>query len=254
MTTKKRYSLIATVGGSMMIVAILALILAGVLNFLRFDETYMRLVAQRLEVTAQAVGRAVALGLDLGLPIESQDNLPGTLRQHLAADPDLRNVTVHGCDGRTVIAVERGAAAPEPWRKHLGEASWFAVEADGMSVGLGIVGPLGICGAGVSITRSAEAYLDAVNAVRHRFLWGGMAAAGAAGFAIAVAAWVFGRRRRALGAVDDDFARLLDGKAGELPASLSAEDATEGWERELVAAYLAARPAIAAGPREGGAS
>lgn len=230
----------------MMIVAILALALASLLNFLRFDEMYKRLVAQRLEVTAQAIGRAVALGLDLGLSIESQDNLPGILRQHLATHPKLRAVTVHDCEGRNAIGEARGPAAAEPWREHLGQPSWFAFGADGISVGLAVAGPLGNCGAGVAITQPADDYRTAVSAVKRRFLWGSVAAAAAAGTAMAAAALVFARRRRTLGEADDDFARLLAGAAGEPPASLSPDAAAEGWERDVVAAYLVARPTIAA--------
>ncbi|HXP96562.1 MAG TPA: hypothetical protein VN809_07610 [Telmatospirillum sp.] len=242
MSSGKHYSLIAKIGGAMVAVSVLALALASVLNLLRFEEAYQSLVAQRLQVTAQEIARVLEVGLDLGLPVDSQDNLSGTVRHYLITHPDIRMIAIHACDGRPVIREDRSDDTDEPWRDHLGKASWFSVDPDGLSVGLGISDPLGSCAAGIAITQSADAYHAAVATITNRFLTAGLAAALATATATVAAAFLFGRRRPTLQKADEDFTEIL---AGTIPvAHFQAEDASERWEQEVVAAYLAARPAI----------
>lgn len=246
MRIEKHYGLIAKIGGSMLAVSVLAIALATVLNALRFEETYKRLVAQRLDVAVQDVGRALEVGLDLGLPIEDQDNLPDALRKHLAMNPEIQSIVVHACDGRPVIREDRGTSSGEPWRDHPGQMSWFAVRDDGISTGISVSDSLGACAAGVAVTQSAKVYLTAMATVSRQFQQIGLAAAGIAGVAMVAAAFVFGRRRRALQKIDDDFAQIVSGTAIASTPPIAAGDACAGWERDVVTAYLAARPEIVA--------
>ena len=153
MTTGKDYRLIVKIGGTMAAVSVLSVLLACVLNLLRFEDTYKSLVAERLDVAAQEIGRAIQVGIDFGLPIEAQDNLPNTLHQYVASHRDIRSIVIYACDGQPILREGRSDGIGEPWRDHLGKASWFSVRDKGLSVGLSIADPTGRCAAGVASAR-----------------------------------------------------------------------------------------------------
>ncbi len=242
MSSSQSLSLVAKIGIAMVAVSLSAVGLTGALGLLRFEETYKRLAVQRLEVAAREIGRVLHVGLDLGLTVDAQENLPDLLRQYLAAHPDLSAIVVHACDGAPLVRADRGAAAGEAWRVHLSKTSWSSVDAETIGVGLRIADPLGGCAAGVAVIRSSETLRRTMARVGGRYAALGAAAA-AAGVAAIGAAFLFGRRRPALEGVRRDLDGILAGTAAP-PSALSAAAAGEGWERDLVAAYLDARPEL----------
>jgi hypothetical protein len=243
MSSSPSFGLVAKIGTAMVAVSLCAVALTGALGLLRFEETYKRLAVQRLDVAAWDVGRILRVGLDLGLSVEAQENLPELLHQYLDAHPDLASIVVHACDGTPLVRAERGGAEGEAWRAHLSKASWSSVDARTVGVGLRISDPLGGCAAGVAVSRSSAAFQRTMAGVGGRYARLGALAAAFAGVAAVGAAFLFGRRRPALERVRRDLDDILAGTAKVRTADLPVA-AGEKWERDLVAAYLAARPGM----------
>src|SRR5690606_31418712 len=85
-----------------------ALALACVLNLLRFDEALEQAVERRLDVVASELAADVLVGLDLGLPLEAMDNLPGIVQRLIDGAGGIATVGIVDCSGRPVVALSRG--------------------------------------------------------------------------------------------------------------------------------------------------
>lgn len=237
-------NLTVKVGGTMAAVVVLAVALATLLNLMRFQETYERLVAQRLEVLASEIGRILAVGVGLGVRVEAQGTLPDLLRHHAGQNPDVSAIVVHGCDGRPIARQGWNAESAEPWRDHLGKDRWHVFDRAGLVVGLTVHDNLGTCLAGVAIRRSAASYVDVLDEVAGRFLRIGAVAAVLAVFSVMAAAFYFDDRRRALQRLDADFAGIVAGRAPPSPPKIAMAAFGNRWERVMVQNYLDARPEL----------
>lgn len=240
----KTSNLTVKVGGTMVVVVILAVGLATLLNLLRFQETYERLVAQRLEVAVQEIGWAITVGARLGLGVEAQGNLPDLLRQHAAQDPELSAIAVHDCKGQPAALRGWGPDLGEPWRDYLGQDRWHAFSRDGLTVGLTIRDEAKRCVAGVTTRTSAKSYFDALDEVTGRFLAIGATAAVLAIFSVLAAAFYFDDRRRSLHRLEEDLEQVATGKAPASPPAVSMATFGNRWERAMVKSYLEARPEL----------
>lgn len=240
----------------MFLVTLFALALATMLNTLRFDEVLEELVEQRLEVVAQEVAGDVLVGLDLGLAIESMDNLQAVLDRLRAQVAGVRVIAVHDCDGRPIVAsAARGDAAAV---SRLGAASatrdgrWRRFDPAGIALGLRLTNSYGECAGGVALQYEADSFFATRSEVTVRLI--GFAAA--ALLLVVPAAWLarrmFRRRERLLRSVRDDLDGLAGGgtPAGALPPARSFASAGLA---ELDHAYRAARPELCEAMRVEGA-
>lgn len=239
-------NLTVKVGGTMAVVVVLAVALATLLNLMRFQETYERLVAQRLEVVAGEIGRTLAVGVGLGVRVESQGNLADLLRLHADRNSDVTELVIHDCQGRPITRQGWKAESAEPWIDHLQQNRWHAFDAAGLVVGLTVRDTLGICLAGVAIRRSAASYVGVLDEVAGRFIRIGAVAAVLAVFSVMAAAFYFDDRRRALLRLDSDFAAIATGHTPASPPRLALDAFGNRWERAMVRHYLEARPELVA--------
>lgn len=237
-------NLTVKVGGTMIVVVVLAVGLATLLNLLRFQETYGRLIAQRMEVAVQEIGRVIAVGAGLGLRVEAQGNLPDLLRQHAEINPDLSAIAVHDCRGLPVVRQGWPDDLGEPWRDHLRQNRWHVFDRGGLTVGLTIRDSLGTCIAGVTVRKSAVSYVGVLDEVTGRFLAIGAVAAVLAVFAVLAAAFYFDDRRRSLHRLEEDLAEISAGTALASPPRVSMATFGNRWERIMVESYLEARPEL----------
>jgi hypothetical protein len=254
MKARMASNLTVKVGGTMAAVVVLAVALATLLNLMRFQETYERLVAQRLEVLAGEIGRTLAVGVGLGVRVESQGNLDDLLRQHAERNPDVTEFVIHDCQGRPITRQGRKAEQADPWLDHLQKNRWHVFDAAGLVVGLTVRDTLGTCLAGVAIRRSAASYVGVMDEVAGRFIRIGAIAAVLAVFSVMAAAFYFDDRRRALLRLDADLARIAAGHTPTSPPKLALDAFGNRWERAMVGSYLEARPELlarAAGARPG---
>ena len=239
-------NLTVKVGGTMAAVVVLAVALATLLNLMRFQETYERLVAQHLEVVAGEIGRTLAVGVGLGVRVESQGNLADLLRQHAELNPDVAEFVIHDCQGRPISRQGSQAEGAEPWRGHLQQNRWHAFDAAGLVVGLTVRDTLGTCLAGVALRRSAASYVGVLDEVAGRFIRIGAIAAVLAVFSVMAAAFYFDDRRRALLRLDADLAGIATGQAPASPPKFALDVFGNRWERAMVGNYLEARPELLA--------
>lgn len=239
-------NLTVKVGGTMAAVVVLAVALATLLNLMRFQETYERLVAQRLEVVAGEIGRTLAVGVGLGVRVESQGNLADLLRLHADRNSDVTELVIHDCTGRPITRQGWKAESAEPWLDHLQQNRWHAFDAAGLAVGLTVRDTLGACLAGVAIRRSATSYVGVLDEVAGRFIRIGTVAAVLAVFSVMAAAFYFDDRRRALSRLDSDLAGIATGHTSASPPRLALDAFGNRWERAMVRHYLEARPELLA--------
>lgn len=244
MSSRKPFGLAVKLGGTMVVVVVLALAMATTLNLLRFEETYQRLIAQRLDVTANEIGHAVAMGLDLGLQLKAQGNLPDLLQQQIASHPEIANVVIHDCSGDIVV----GDANPDdrPWLANLGRPEWRVFNPEHVGVGVMVRDNLGKCAAGVAVETDAESYVNAMRVVTRRFLLVGVLTAAAAGLMAVGAAMQFGRRSRALRYLDEDISQVTSGADAAPAPAVSIAEFTDPWERTVAESYFGARQQLLA--------
>jgi hypothetical protein len=239
-------NLTVKVGGTMAAVVVLAVGLATFLNLMRFQETYERLVAQRLEVLAGEIGRTLAVGVGLGVRVEAQGNLPDLLRQQAGRNPDVAAIIVHDCKGHPIERQGWDAADTEPWLDHLDKTRWHVFDPAGLVVGLTVKDTLGTCLAGVVLRKSAASYVSVIDQVTGRFIGIGAIAAVLAVFSVMAAAFYFDDRRRALLRLEADVAGIAAGSALPLPPKIAMDAFGNRWERSMVGTYLEARPELLA--------
>ncbi len=244
MKARMASNLTVKVGGTMAVVVVLAVTLATLLNLMRFQETYERLVAQRLEVVAGEIGRTIVVGVGLGVRVESQGNLADLLRLHAERNPDVTELVIHDCLGRPITRQGWKAESAEPWLDHLQQNRWYVFDAAGLIVGLTVRDNLGTCLAGVAIRRSAASYVGILDEVAGRFIRIGTVAAVLAVFSVMAAAFYFDDRRRALLRLDSDLAGIAAGHRPPSPPSLALDAFGNRWERAMVRHYLEARPEL----------
>ena len=228
----------------MTVVSLTTIALACVLSYFRFEETFTSLAVQRLQLTAQEVARVLQAGLDLGLPVESQETIPEVLRQQLADHGDVASITIGSCEGQVLF--HEGLRAGDG-RDVIGRAvkpSWSSRDADRLSVGLRVSDALGGCAAGVVISRTAEPLRLAMASVARRYAVLGAAASAATLLAMVAAALLFSQTRPTIARIDDDLDDLLDGREASENADFPAVVARQQWEAELAEAYTAARPTL----------
>jgi len=242
MNQRESFGLAARIGTAMVMVSLSVIALTSALSLFRFEETYKALVEQRLKLTAGEVARVLSVGLDLGLPVEAQDNIPGLLRQHLSAHPDLAAITVIACDGHLLFGEGEAGGSGPPMRK----PSWSAEDAGRLAIGVRVTDAMGGCAANLVVTRAAEPFRQAMASVSRRYLTLGAVAATLTTLAMIAAALVFCRPRPTLRALDDDLDCLMDGDLSKGAAGVAAVDPGEAWEADLLDAYRAARPTLAA--------
>lgn len=242
-------NLTVKVGTTMVVVVILAVGLATLLNLLRFQETYEKLIVQRLEVAVQEVGRPIVAGAGLGLRVEAQGNLPALLGQSMATHPDVSAIAVHDCAGKTVAGRGWTPAFGEPWRSHTDANRWHAFGRDGLTVGLTLRDSLGTCVAGVALRQPAETFVAVLDDVTGRFLAIGTVAAVLAVFSVLAAAFYFDDRRRSLQRLETDLAAILEGQGLPPPPRVIMATFGNRWERDMVTSYLEARDELAAQAR-----
>ena len=242
MTTRKPIALSVKLGATMISVIVIALLMATALNFLRFEETFKRLIAQRLDISAQEIARVVVTGLDLGLGIEAQAHLPEVVHNYQSTHPDITRISVFDCTGRTVIGTNDNG--DDAWENHLGKATWNVFGADRVGVGTTVKNNLGKCAAGIVVETSSERYVAAMAAVTKRFILITVLVTVAACMAAIGAVVIF--NRNTLHRLDDDLKHLATDDGSEPSTSLSADDFTDPWERMLAESYLDARPILAA--------
>lgn len=239
-------NLTVKVGGTMAVVVVLAVALATLLNLMRFQETYERLVAQRLEVVAGEIGRTLAIGVGLGVRVEAQGNLVGLLRQHAERHPDIGAMVVYDCRGRPIARQGWNAEPAETWVDHLQKNRWHVFDSAGLVVGQTVRDALGGCLAGVALRQSAASYVDVLDEVAGRFIRIGAVAAVLAVFSVMAAAFYFDDRRRALLRLEDDIAAIARGHAPLSPPKVAMDAFGNRWERAMVRNYLEARPELLA--------
>ena len=239
-------NLTVKVGGTMAAVVVLAVALATLLNLMRFQETYERLVAQRLEVVAAEIGRTLAVGVGLGVRVEAQGNLADLLRQHAERHPDVAAMVVYDCRGQSIARQGWSAGSATPWVDHLQKARWHVFDQAGLIVGLTVRDALGNCLAGVALRHDGESYVAVLDEVASRFIRIGVIAAVLAVFSVMAAAFYFDDRRRALLRLDADLARIAGGDMPPSPPKIAMDAFGNRWERAMVRNYLEARPVLLA--------
>lgn len=237
MNQRESFALAVRIGAAMVLVALSIIALTSTLSLFRFEETYKGLVEQRMKLTAGEVARVLSVGLDLGLPVDSQENIPGLLRQHLAAHADLAAITVRGCDGHVLFrageqVAEGGATS---------ESSWLPERIERLDIGVRVTDATGNCAADLIVARAAEPFRQVMASVTRHYVTLGTSVAGLTSLAMIGAALVFSRPRPALQAVSDDLEALLRGD----PQGDVAAEPEEAWEADLLDAYRAARPMLA---------
>jgi hypothetical protein len=246
MKARMASNLTTKVGGAMAVVVILAVAFVTVLNLMRFQETYERLVAQRLEVVASEIGRTLAVGVGLGVHVAAQGNLPDLLSQHAERHPDIGGMVVYDCRGRSIATQGWNAESPEPWVAQLDKNRWHVFDPAGLLVGLTVRDALGGCIAGVAVRQSAVSYVAILDEISGHFVRMGIVAAVLAVFSVMAAAFYFDDRRRALLRLDDDLAEIAKGRAPSSPPKVAMDAFGNRWERAMVRNYLEARPALCA--------
>lgn len=225
----------------MLVVVTVAVAMATALNLLRYEETYKRIISQRLDVTAREVALAVTTGIDLGLRLEAQGNLPAIIAQKTASQPDV-SIGVQDCNGRVVVGEAKGGAAPPNARVEAGR--WRAFDEHRVAVGMTVRDNLGACAANVVVEMPSKAFVESMRTVS-RYFWsvGGLVTAAAAFVAIA-SAMIFNRRRRAIESLERDLSASVAGVSAPSEWRLSPDDFKDPWERAIVESYTEARNRI----------
>lgn len=247
MNQRESVVLAVRTGTAMVVVALSVIALTSTLSLFRFEETYKALVEQRMKLTAGEVARVLSVGLDLGLPVDAQENIPGLLRQRLAAHPDLASITVRDCDGQALFqageAVTADASASKsPWRRE---------HAEQLDMSVRVTDPTGGCAADLVVTRAAAPFRQAMASLSRRYLTLGIWVAGLTSLTMIVAALVFSRPPPSLRALDADLEALGRDDASEESVGVANVVPGNAWEADLIEAYRAARPALAAARRAG---
>lgn len=227
-----------------MMVSLTTIALACVLSYFRFEETYTSLAVQRLQLTAQEVARVLQAGLDLGLPVESQETIPDVLRQQLVDHGDVASITIGNCDGQVLFYDSLQAGDGRDVIGRVVKPSWSSRDADRLSVGLRVSDALGGCAAGVVISRTAGPLRLAMASVARRYAILGGVAGTATLLAMIAAALLFSQTRPTIARIDDDLHDLLVSGGASEGTGFSAVAAGQQWEAELAEAYVAARPTL----------
>lgn len=245
MNQRESIVLAVRTGTAMVVVALSVIALTSTLSLFRFEETYKALVEQRMKLTAGEVARVLSVGLDLGLSVDAQENIPGLLRQRLAAHADLASITVRGCGGRVLFQ------AGEAMKTDSTGSSMSRQHDEQLDVSMRVTDATGACAADLVVTRAAAPFRQAMTLLSRRYLTLGAWVAGLTGLAMVVAALVFSRPPPALRALNADLEALgRDGDPKD-PAEVVNVVAGNAWEADLLEAYRAARPALAAARRAG---
>lgn len=238
MNEKRHLSLAFKLGGTMVVVIVVAMAMATGLNLLRFEETYKRIIAQRLEVTAREVAQSVTTGLDLGLHVENQGNLPALIAKVETSQPDLV-VAIHDCKGGVVIGDT--ARADHPWKAFLGDAQWSVFDPSRVGFGVMVRDNLGKCAAGVAVEMPSGAFERVVRTVSSWF-WSVAGLATLAACLMAVgSAMFFNRRSRAINLLERDLSTVVAGEPPESDQDLSPTRFPDPWERAVAECYVEAR-------------
>lgn len=228
-----------------------ALALATLLNALRFQETYERLVAERFGFVAAELRTLASIGLDFGLQLEGNAGLRAALEREAAADPGILAITIYGCGGEALLQAGAAEASRRPWQGRTGLEAWRLFSDQAVGVGLMIRDSIGLCAGGVAVEFSSAAYAATLAGSRRTLLLGVLPLALAAlPLAALAAAFAFRRDRHVALALERDLAALQAG-GGERRVVARARQAARGDPalRELVAAYARVRPLLAkAGP------
>lgn len=244
MNQRESVVLAVRTGTAMVVVALSVIALTSALSLFRFEETYKSLVEQRMRLTAGEVARVLSVGLDLGLPVSAQENIPSLLRQRLAAHADLASITVRDCGGHVLF--QAGEAMPSD--AAASSSPWLSAHAEQLDVSMRVTDATGGCAADLVVTRAAAPFRQAMASLRQSYLTLGAWVAGLTSLAIVAAALVFSRPPPALRALNDDLDALERdddlGDATIVPAN--------AWEADLIDAYREARPALAAAARRAG--
>lgn len=246
MNQRESVVLAVRTGTAMVVVALSVIALTSTLSLFRFEETYRALVDQRMKLTAGEVARVLSVGLDLGLPVDAQENIPGLLRQRLAAHPDLASIRVRDCGGRVLFqagdATNTGLVASSPWTRRHDEQ---------FDISMRVTDATGGCAAELVVSRAAAPFRQAMASLTRRYLTLGAWVAGLTSLAMIVAALVFSRPPPSLRALDADLEVLGRDDASEEPVGVANVVPGNAWEADLIEAYRAARPALVAARRAG---
>lgn len=245
MNQRESIVLAVRIGTAMVVVALSVIALTSTLSLFRFEETYKALVEQRMKLTAGEVARVLSVGLDLGLPVDAQENIPGLLRQRLAAHADLASITVRDCGGQVLFQ------AGEPMTTDASALPWPRQQADQLDVSMRVTDATGGCAADLVVTRAAAPFRQAMALLSRNYLTLGAWVAGLTSLAMIGAALVFSRSPQTLRALDADLDALA--RDDEPKGTAGVEDVVPGnaWEADLLEAYRAARPVLAAARRAG---
>ncbi|MGB0694831.1 MAG: hypothetical protein ACPGOY_04230 [Rhodospirillaceae bacterium] len=231
------------IGGAMVTVIVLALCLTTLLNYLRFEETYSRLVENRLSIVAAEVAETAVTGIDLGLPLTALETLPPAMERQMARDPEITGVLAHDCSFAPVAQV---GVVPEELALTdalLQRDRWRFFTDEIVAVGRSFTDSLGDCAGGVAVFHSPDAYVASRDAALDRMIRGAAISAAVALPAVLLVSGVFMGRRRALRSLEVDLANVALGKAEAEPdQKLVAQ--TKQTLPELSEAYLAARPVL----------
>lgn len=224
------------------IILAVALFCTTGLNYLRFDQTYLRLIEERLVTLAAELRTAAHTGLDLGLTLRSMENLEALVARKSRGDEALTAVVVHDCEGQIVVADGTPRLTPPQAGPDGAMAPFSTLSGDRIAVGLPLFNSFGDCAGGVMLEMSAAAYVAATERVRGELLL----ASGLAFLLVIPALWftshAFRQHRRLMRGLNADLDNLLDG-SGSRPA-MSAES-THIWDDDtLLASYRQARPIL----------
>lgn len=231
-------NLATKIGVALFVVFVTALCMTTVLNYLRFEQTLRTLLTQRINVVASETNQDLHAAMDLGLRLESMENLEVILERRAAMSPEIRRMTVLDCQGTPIATTEppETKAIPDTAASgHIEQSDWVRFGERAVAAGTTLYDSLGQCAGLLHLQVDGETYrrkLDNASAKMWKSASMGMLAIIPV---LGLLVVLMRRRHRIFDELHEDLEQVEAGKAGAAPTH-DGDVLTES-EMELVELY-----------------
>lgn len=231
-------NLATKIGVALFVVLAAALCMTTVLNYLRFEQTLRTLITQRIDVVAYETSQDLHAAMDLGLRLESMENLRGILERRAGMSPDIRNLSVLDCQGAPLATTAQSSqeAPDEPERfSRTAESDWIHFNRNTVTAGRMLHDNLGHCAGLLQIEADGETYQDKLGNASSEMWRSASLGLLAIIPMLALLAVLMRRRHRVFTELHEDLDDALAGRAGT--GALHEGDVLTGNEMELISLY-----------------
>lgn len=231
-------NLATKIGVALFVVFVSALCMTTVLNYLRFEQTLQTLLTQRINVVTSETNQDLHAAMDLGLRLESMENLEEILERRAAMSPEISRMTILDCQGTPIAATDQpdtnGIPGPPP-SGNIEQSDWVHFGERAVAAGTTLYDSLGQCAGLLHLQVDDETYrrkLENASAKMWKSASMGMLAILPV---LGLLVVLMRRRHRVFDALHADLEQAEAGKAGAAPTH-DGDVLTES-ELELVQLY-----------------